>query len=299
MDINPTKELLYTVALVIIATIYFAFTMTTTVKTTKRNVSLEKPRCRRIQNIPLEVTRNSLETDLKKHLPAYGPECYLTLARSYSTQTATINCLKFANGFPYPIDETFLGITPIFDSDNESVNIVCIPGLGGHAIGSFKAKSNDHVWIRDSLLPNISTARILVYGYNTSITNTNSKYSISELARDFLDSIKVFLWKGKEELNNNYFFKSFYALMLFGVPNLGIRLDCLKEIVAGQSNDKLIQDLCFDKESESTVFLRRLGESFSDCCKEQQFEVVSYYEKRKTVTARKVIQGFPFMKSNC
>ncbi|KAM0308543.1 hypothetical protein ACHAO8_009909 [Botrytis cinerea] len=290
MDIKLTKELLYAVALIIAATIYFALTMAATVKTTKRSVPPEKPRCRRIQNIPLEVSRDSLETDLKKHLSVYGPECYLTLARSHSTQTATINSLKFANGFPYPIDETFLGITPIFDSDKASVDIVCIPGLGGHAIGSFKAKSNDYVWIRDFLPQNIITARILVYGYNTSITDTNSKYSISELARDFLDSIKALYgaWKGKEEPNNNYFFKSSYALMLFGVPNLGIRLDCLKEIVAGQPNDKLIQDLCLDEESEPTAFLRRLGESFLECCKEQQFEVVSYYEKRKTVTAQKV-----------
>lgn len=121
MDIKLTKELLYAVALIIAATIYFALTMAATVKTTKRSVSPEKPRCRRIQNIPLEVTRDSLETDLKKHLSVYGPECYLTLARSHSTQTATINSLEFANGFPYPVDETFLGITPIFDSDKASV----------------------------------------------------------------------------------------------------------------------------------------------------------------------------------
>lgn len=121
MDIKLTKELLYAVALIIAATIYFAFTMAATAKTTKRNVPPEKPRCRRIQNIPLEVTRDSLETELKKHLSVYEPECYLTLARSHSTQTATMNSLEFASGLPYPIDKTFLGITPIHDGQKASV----------------------------------------------------------------------------------------------------------------------------------------------------------------------------------
>lgn len=99
-------------------------------------------------------------------------------------------------------------------------------------------------------------------------------------------------WKGKEEPNNNRFFKSSYALMFFGVPNLGIKLNFLEEIVAGQLNSELIHALCLDNESEPTAFLRRLGESFFECCKQQQFKVICYYEKKKTITARKVMLRF-------
>ncbi|TEY22763.1 hypothetical protein BOTCAL_1543g00010 [Botryotinia calthae] len=65
MDIKPTKELLYTIAVVIVTIVYFAFTMAPTAKTTKINPSPEKPRCLRILEIPLDVTRRNLEADLK------------------------------------------------------------------------------------------------------------------------------------------------------------------------------------------------------------------------------------------
>jgi hypothetical protein len=130
MDTQSTKMLLYTIAVVIVAAFYFVFIMASTAKTTKItettkatkiNSSPEKPRCLRILDIPLNVTRRDLEADLKRYLPTYGPECYLTLAHSPSTLTATVNSLKFPKEFPYLVDETFIGITPIFDGDNASV----------------------------------------------------------------------------------------------------------------------------------------------------------------------------------
>ncbi|KAM0168180.1 hypothetical protein ACHAPF_011256 [Botrytis cinerea] len=315
MDIKPTKELIYAVAVIVVAMLYFAFTKTPNAKITKINPPPEKPRCLRILEIPLDVTRTDLEADLKRYLPMYGPACCLTLAHSPSTLTATINTLKFPQEFHYLIDEKFTGVTPISDGDNTSVDIIFIPGLGSHPIGSFKAKYKDYVWIRDSLPKDIPSARVLVYGYDTSILDGNAKHSIPDLAKEFLSSINAFRTatktsqrpivfvahslggllvkealsiarRGKREPKNNDFFRSSYALMFFGVPNLGLKNTSLREIVIGQLNEQLINDLHMDNESEPTPFLRTLGQNFIQCCEEQVFQIRSYYEKKMTKMVR-------------
>ncbi|KAK6605703.1 ankyrin domain protein [Botrytis cinerea] len=253
MDIKPTKELIYAVAVIVVAMLYFAFTKTPNAKITKINPPPEKPRCLRILEIPLDVTRTDLEADLK--------------------------------------------------------SIIFIPGLGSHPIGSFKAKYKDYVWIRDSLPKDIPSARVLVYGYDTSILDGNAKHSIPDLAKEFLSSINAFRTatktsqrpivfvahslgalsiarRGKREPKNNDFFRSSYALMFFGVPNLGLKNTSLREIVIGQLNEQLINDLHMDNESEPTPFLRTLGQNFIQCCEEQVFQIRSYYEKKMTKMVR-------------
>lgn len=80
------------------------------------------------------------------------------------------------------------------------------------------------------------------------------------------------------------FFKSSYALVFFGVPNLGLRQGKLKEITAEQLNAQLIHDLELDTESEPTPYLRALKDKFIRCCKGQEppFRIVSYYERKET-----------------
>ncbi|TGO84393.1 hypothetical protein BPOR_0510g00090 [Botrytis porri] len=79
---------------------------------------------------------------------------------------------------------------------------------------------------------------------------------------------------------------SSYALMFFGVPNLGLKNTSLREIVIGQLNEQLINDLHMDNESEPTPFLRTLGQNFIQCCEEQVFQIRSYYEKKMTKMVR-------------
>lgn len=71
-------------------------------------------------------------------------------------------------------------------------SIIAVPGLGSHAIGAFKAKDGNNVWLRDFLPEDIPTARVLVYGYNTAIMKGDAKNSITDLAMAFLDSVKAF-----------------------------------------------------------------------------------------------------------
>ena len=81
----------------------------------------EKLRCRRIIDLPIETTKEDLEHLLKKCLPE---ESYhsLTLVRSASQYCiATLMSKRIPNSFPYRIDETFFGITPVFGSEEASV----------------------------------------------------------------------------------------------------------------------------------------------------------------------------------
>lgn len=322
-------------ALIIVANIYFAFTMASTAKTTKNkevseakettkiNPRPKKLKCFRIQGIPIGKTKESLEKELRDSLPMYKPDCYLTLANSSSSKSmATLNSFENPGKFLptyYTVDDNFLGITPLFEGDNASVDIISIPGLGSHPIGSFKGE--DGVWIREFLPEDLPSARILAYGYDTSILDRNTKQSISDLAKAFLSSIRAFrsatktsqrpiifvahslggllvkealyiAMMGSENPENRDFFKSSYGLMFFGVPNLGLNNKSLMQIVAGGLNEQMIKDLQVnDEDHEPTQFLSTIKQKFKQCCREGQFQIRSYYELRKTRMVRKLDNG--------
>ena len=92
---------------------------------------------------------------------------------------------------------------------------------------------------------------------------------------------------GSKDDRDNDFFKSSYGLVFFGVPNLGLNLGKLQEIVAGQLNERLIRDLQVDDESSPSPFLQDLTQRFVQSCRKQSpaFEIISYYEQKKTLTA--------------
>jgi hypothetical protein len=72
-------------------------------------------------------------------------------------------------------------------------------------------------------------------------------------------------------------------MLLFGVPNLGLRNEQLKSIVKGQPNEVLIRDLVVDNDSEASPFLKRISDEFSRCCK-GQYQVISFYERQSSPT---------------
>ncbi|KAJ9130493.1 Tetratricopeptide-like helical domain protein [Pleurostoma richardsiae] len=277
-----------------------------------------KPRCYRVREIPMSTTEGELRDQIATHHLG-AADLRLTLARSsptYCMATLLSSDRPKIEAMGYPVDSDFLGITPLFGGGDAAVDIIAVHGLGSHAIGAFKAKDNNSVWLRDFLPKDIPTARMLVYGYDTTITDKDAKYSIKDLGRAFLDSYKAFreatqtsrrpiVFIGhslggllvKEALSMSLedtddpqsrdFFNSSYALVFFGVPNLGLRQGKLKEITAGQLNGQLIHDLELDTESEPTPYLRELKDKFNRCCRKQTppFRIVSYYEQKKTPTA--------------
>ncbi len=76
-----------------------------------------------------------------------------------------------------------------------------------------------------------------------------------------------------------------YGLLLFGVPNLGLRNEQLNSIVQGRPNAALVHDLVVDRDSEPSSFLKRISDEFSKCCK-GQYKVVSFFESRLSPTVQ-------------
>jgi hypothetical protein len=73
-----------------------------------------------------------------------------------------------------------------------SYSVIAVPGLGSHAIGSWKSPGGSDVWLRDYLPDDVHGIRVLLYGYNTSLLGSDSKDSIEDLGNRFLESIKAF-----------------------------------------------------------------------------------------------------------
>lgn len=71
-------------------------------------------------------------------------------------------------------------------------SVIAVPGLGSHAIGSWKSPSNNDLWLRDYLPDDVPNIRILLYGYHTSLLGNDYKDSIENLGSRFLESIKAF-----------------------------------------------------------------------------------------------------------
>jgi hypothetical protein len=69
-------------------------------------------------------------------------------------------------------------------------SIVAISGIGGHAFGSFKERGGDYMWLRDGLADDLTTARIMIYGYKSTIPNSKSMQTLADLALSFYTSLE-------------------------------------------------------------------------------------------------------------
>ena len=281
----------------------------------------------RVTQIPLSVTKDELRTQLDDSLEEgfsledVKSEKILQLdpapsTRGYASATVTLQCTPPARTkHGYRIDNSFLGITPLYDCRDASVDVIAVPGLGSHALGSFKSSESFEVWLCDFLPRDIPNIRVLLYGYDTRLVRSTSKSSISDLSKSFLEHVRT-LRKGtstgcrpivfvghslggllikealalansdRDDKQSIDFIRSSYGMLFFGVPNLGLRNSQLQTMVVGQPNAHLVRDLVVDKDSEPSSYLKELGWKFMECCKTQEprYEIMSYYERRESPT---------------
>lgn len=67
-----------------------------------------------------------------------------------------------------------------------------MPGLGSHALGSWKSPNSDDVWLRDFLPKDVPNIRVLLYGYDTVLPGSLSKQSIEDLGGALLEQVVAF-----------------------------------------------------------------------------------------------------------
>ncbi|KAF9872960.1 ankyrin repeat domain-containing protein [Colletotrichum karsti] len=182
----------------------------------------DKPRPRdftfRVDEIPAGTSRSVLETNLRTlqatALPILKDALGTLEIRSLATRDAHFACATAtittplseadlfrslhkalrAVGLPYRCDCNFLGITPLYDSEAsaDACDVIAVPGLASHAVGSWKTPGENEVWLRDWLPKDIPNVRVLLYGYDTTLLKNESTSSIEDLSRRLLESVTTF-----------------------------------------------------------------------------------------------------------
>ncbi|KAK1977851.1 hypothetical protein LZ30DRAFT_243022 [Colletotrichum cereale] len=290
----------------------------------------------RIDDVPVDKSCEALRDDLrsitaqdlgmKATIDTVGRLSLVRRDKDYACATATIstsipgaellkrlNCASKGLALPYRFDCEFYGITPLYESeDGVAVDVVAVPGLASHAIGSWKSTSSSDVWLRDYIPRDIPNVRVLLYGYDTSLLKSESRKSIEDMGRFFLEALSAFrannhsnrrpiifighslggllvkealVYAHKKQDGLHDVFETCCGLLFFGVPNHGLRNEQLRSIVQGYPNQNLIHDLVVDDDSEPSAFLKRISDQFSECCK-GRYKVVSFSELKKSSTVQ-------------
>lgn len=209
-------------------------------------------------------------------------------------------------------DVHFQGFTPVADSSQASVDVITVSGLGGHAFGSFKERGGPHMWIRDSLLKDLPTARILLYGHDSHLSKSSSFQTLSDLGKQLqvaIHSIRnyntgtsperpiIFLGQSLGGLlisqalvlmsggdaSDQANFKATYGIVSFGTPNRGLNVESLVAMVENQPNRYFLETLRPNSEVLDTLrrnFLQKF--TFRDS------EILSIYELQESLTAQQV-----------
>ncbi|RYP53591.1 hypothetical protein DL768_001455 [Monosporascus sp. mg162] len=270
----------------------------------------------RIDDVPSDKSREALKNDLRSIATrdsglqeTINTLSRLTLVRrnehsacataSFRTsipEDVLLGRLRCAGeGLPYRYDCKFYGITPLYEDETSTkVDVITVPGLASHAIGSWKSPSSSDVWLRDYLPVDLPNVRVLLYGYDTKLLKSDSRISIQEMGVLFLQELRAFrvasnalLHARKKSIDraNLEVSNACCGLLFFGVPNFGLRNEQLQSIVEGQPNQNLIRDLVVDSDSEPSAFLKRISNDFSNCYK-GQYRVVSFYETKHSPTVQ-------------
>ncbi|PCD23157.1 hypothetical protein AU210_014680 [Fusarium oxysporum f. sp. radicis-cucumerinum] len=301
------------------------------------------------RGVPLDWDANRLESFLADHEGSVGP-----VVRSLATeihgrsqsatvtfqnpshhlqavhagQTRSVLLPKSSGGQParpqyLVLDHDFFGITTLFipPLDDHKVDVIAISGLGGHAFGSFKQRGGDYMWLRDSLPFDVADkdtddpiARVMIYGYESSVANSNSFQNIEDLATSFHSSLRILadspttrpvilvahslgglivkqtlisLSKSKHE-DDKRLIRAVYGIMFFGVPHDGMDISSLIPMVGDRPNRFLIESISHVNSQilsmQQRAFHTALGE-------EGDSEIVCFYETEKSPTARKDENG--------
>ncbi|KAI6623869.1 hypothetical protein MCOR14_009446 [Pyricularia oryzae] len=117
----------------------------------------------------------------------------VSITTSLSADELSAQLNRFGGSPRYRYSCKFEGITPLYDGkDDADVDVIAVPGLGSHALGSWKSPNSDDVWLRDFLPEDVPNIRVLLYGYDTTLVNSRSKQSIEGLGVTFLEQVIAF-----------------------------------------------------------------------------------------------------------
>lgn len=168
------------------------------------------------------------------------------------------------------------------------------------------------MWLRDALPHDLPGARVLTYGYDTRLAESNSFQNLEDVALTFCASLRVALGSrppdrplifiahslgglvlkqaiiqmASGDSIDRRTFQSTYGILFFGVPNQGMDISSLLTMVGSQPNLPFLTMLSKDSGS-----LQGLVEKFRTVFDFKDSEIISLYETYASRTAKKDTLG--------
>lgn len=293
------------------------------IDTLRRHPHLQPPGGNAVEHADESIVGNgacvhTLASDLRRDLQVatirfeHLPATLRTLGRC---QAFTIDAHRAQGRNTLPplrltIDQHFHGLTVLHSPlpSNHDVDVLAVPGLGGHSFGSFVHKDDGHMWLSDSLPKDIPTARVMIYGYDSGLQDSTCFAGLDDLAGSLYREtarlsrtsgpkplilighslggllIKEVLILWTEDAQESDEFKQVVGLLFFGVPNDGMDIGSLIPIVNDQPNRFLLESL----NAINSQILRLQKRSFARLMDEMALELFCFYETRLSPTAKQV-----------
>ncbi|KAF4437144.1 ankyrin repeats (3 copies) domain-containing protein, partial [Fusarium austroafricanum] len=90
------------------------------------------------------------------------------------------------------------GLNAAYDPSRYLVDIVAIHGLGGHPFKTWTEKEGRHLWLRDSLPSHIPEARVMSFGYDSTVLFGKSRSQVHDYAIDLANRLEIFRQDSQE-----------------------------------------------------------------------------------------------------
>ena len=168
------------------------------------------------------------------------------------------------------------------------------------------------MWLRDTLPDDLPGARVLTYGYDTRLAESNSFQNLEDVALTFRASLRIALGSrapdrplvfiahslgglvlkqaliqmASGDAADRRIFQSTYGILFFGVPNQGMDTSSLLAMVGSQPNLSFLTML-----SKDSGNLQGLVERFRSVFDFRDSEIISFYETCASRTVRKNSAG--------
>jgi hypothetical protein len=163
------------------------------------------------------------------------------------------------------------------------------------------------MWLRDQLPIDFPRARIMTYGYDTTLLKSNSFQTIDDLAQFLLAKLKsigkaqtftrpmVFLahslgglilkralcYLADSGAAEDFMLQKVRMVIFFGVPSKGMKMSYMLPMVDGQPNKQLVEALSDNPQNE---YLSWLNNSFHGIALFRHLRLISAYETQLTTT---------------
>ena len=169
------------------------------------------------------------------------------------------------------------------------------------------------MWFCDSLPSDLPDARIMLYGYDTQVLNSQSFQNLEDLGSGLRTTLQQLRYDNESQREDRFrpiifvahslgglifkealiqmkrdekshdLLRSIYGALFFGVPNQGMEISHLDPMILNQPNHSLIRSLGTDSD-----LLRKQFRAFVEAFDFYDSEIICFYETEESPTAVKV-----------